>query len=97
MTFRFLFKSLRSDSAAEDQTEELYLTHGRIEELKPSFKTDLSPNILKDFLNMPIFCTIKNETGLIQFSKVNFESRMTPRILKESQEVKGVLPMRRSG
>ena len=48
MAFWFLFKSLKSDSAAEDQTEEQYLKYGRIEELKPSFKTDLSPNILKD-------------------------------------------------
>ena len=94
---RFLSRSLRWESAAEDQTGEQYSKQGRIKELKHLNKTSWSPRILKDFLSRPIFWATEEEMERMCLSKVNLLSNITPRILKNSQEFREVLPTKRSG
>ena len=94
---RFLSRSLRWESAAEDQTGEQYSKQGRIKELKHLNKTSWSPKILKDFLSRPIFWATEEEMERMCLSKVNLLSNIIPRILKNSHEFREVLPTKRSG
>ena len=94
---RFLSRSLRWESAAEDQTGEQYSKQGRMKELKHLNKTSWSPKILKDFLSRPIFWANEEEMERMCLLKVNLLSKVTPRILKNSQEFREVLPTKRSG
>ena len=53
--------------------------------------------ILKDFLSRLVFWATEEEMERMCLSKVNFLSNIIPRILKNSQEFREVLPTKRSG
>ena len=87
----FLSNKLRCEFVAELQTGAQYSKQGRIKALKQFLRISCSPNILKDFLKMPIFCAMDEDTERTCFSKVNFESSKTPSSLKESPLETGLL------
>ena len=76
--------SLRCVSAAEHQTAEQYSKTGRTKPRKHLPRSDLSWNTRQDFLKIPSLWEAAMETGQRCFSKVIFESNVTPKITRSS-------------
>ena len=76
--------SLRCVSAAEHQTAEQYFKTGRRKPRKHLSRSYLSWNTRQDFLKMPSLWEAALETERRCFSKVIFESNVTPKITRSS-------------
>ena len=72
--------SLRCVSAAEHQTAEQYSKSGRTKPRKHLPRSALSWNTRQDFLKIPSLCEAALKTERTCFSKVIFESNVTPKI-----------------
>ena len=78
------YSSLRCVSAAEHQTAEQYSKTGRTKPRKHLPRGNLSWNTRHDFLKIPSLCEAALETERRFFSKVIFESNVTPKITRSS-------------
>ena len=84
--------SLRSASAAEHHTAEQYSKTGRTKPRKHLLRSDLQWNTLQDFLKIPSLCEAALETERRCFSKVIFESNVTPKITRSYDSFSTVPP-----
>ena len=89
--------SLRWVSAAEHQTAEQYSKTGRTKPRKHLPKSDLSWNTRQDFLKIPSLWEAALETERRYFSKVIFESNITPNITRSSDSFSTVPPVVNGG
>ena len=85
--------SLRCVSAAQHQTAEQYSKTGRTKPRKHLPRSDLSCNTRQDFLKIPSLYEAALETERRCFSKVNFESNVTPKITRSPDSFSTVPPI----
>ena len=85
------FTSLWCVSAAEHQTAKQYSKTGRTKPRKHLSRSDLSWNTRHDFLKIPSLCEAALETERRCFSKVIFESNVTPKITRLSDSFSTVV------
>ena len=89
--------SLRCVSAAEHQTAEQYSKTGRTKLQKHLTRSVLSWNTRQDFLKISSLCEAGLETERRCFSKVIFESNVTPKITRSSDSFNTVPPIVNGG
>ena len=89
--------SLRCVSAAEYQPAEQYSKTGRTKPRNHLPRSDLSWNTRQDFLKIQSFCEAALETERSCFSKVIFESNVSPNITRSSDSFSPVLPIVNGG
>ena len=91
------YSSLRGVSAAEHQTAEQYSKAGRTKPRKHLPRSALSSNTSLDFLKIPGLCEAALESERRCFSKVIFESNVTPKIRRSSDSFSTVPPIVNEG
>ena len=84
--------SLRCVSAAEHQTAEQFSKNGRIKPRKHLPRSDQSKNTNQDFHKIPNRCEAALEIKRRCFSKVIFESNVTPKMTR-SPDSFGTIPL----
>ena len=89
--------SLRCVSAAEHQIAEQYSKTGRTNPRKHLPTSALSWNTHQDFLKIPSLCEAALEAERRCFSKVIFESNVTPKITRSSDSFSTVPPIVNGG